>query len=255
MGKLAIVTGASRGIGESICRNLATAGFDVAMVSRSLSAMEELAVEIKKDNPKALIESFACDLVKWDQIPEVYASIKKRFSTVPTALINNAGYGGPYSTLDAVSPEEWRSILAVNLDAAFAFSKAVLPEMIASKFGRIINISSVYGFLGGKGSSAYSSAKHAIIGLTKTIAAESGSGGITCNAICPGFTDTPMLSDMKVKYPGTMKAVVAQIPVGRIGRPEEIANLVAFLVSDKASYINGSSITIDGGLSAHVGYY
>lgn len=255
MTKLAIITGASRGIGESIARRMARAGFDVALVARSESAMIGIATTIKSESKHANIGTFVCDLAQPDVIPEAFTSITKFFGKNPSVLINNAGYGGPYQRVEQASADEWRRVQAVNLESSFVLSKLAIPGMVELGWGRIINISSVYGHLGGAGSGAYSAAKHGVIGLTKTIAAESGSKGITCNVVCPGFTDTPMIADMKNSHPDLMKSIVRQIPAGRIGTPDEVSELVAFLASEHANYINGAEIVIDGGMSAHVGFF
>ena len=255
MKKWAIVTGASRGIGASICRNLAAAGFDLALVARTKDAMSALARELEAVYPSRRVRIYPADLNDWKNIGSHYALMEKEFAGAPQVLVNNAGYGGPYATIDGVSNDDWETIHSINLDATFAFSRVVLPGMAKNKIGRIVNISSVYGYLGGKGSVAYSSAKHAMIGLTKSIAAEWGGQGITCNAVCPGFTDTDMTSGMKNNFPEAVRAIVKQIPAGRIGRPEEVAALVSFLASDNAAYINGAAIPIDGGHSAHVGFF
>ncbi len=255
MKKWAIVTGASRGIGASICRNLASVEFDLALVARSKDAMQHIADELKSSYPQRSVRIFVADLNEWQKVATLYAKIADAFSGPPHVLVNNAGYGGPYATIDGVSDDDWRTIHSVNLDSTFAFSRAVLPAMAKANFGRIVNISSVYGYLGGKGSVAYSSAKHALIGLTKTTAAEWGGQGITCNVVCPGFTDTEMTSGLKNNFPEAVRAIVNQIPAGRIGRPEEVAALVSFLISDAAAYINGATIPIDGGHTAHVGFF
>jgi len=253
--KWAVVTGASRGIGASVCRNFASSGFDLALVARSKDSMEQLASELKAEYPSHKSKTFAFDLVDWKKISSLYLLIAKEFEGPPHALVNNAGYGGPYEMIDGVSDDDWQTIQSINLNAAFTFSRAVLPSMSKVKMGRIVNISSVYGFLGGKGSVAYSSAKHAMIGLTRSIAAEWGESGVTCNAVCPGFTDTDMTSVIKNSFPEAFRSIVNQIPAGRIGRPEEVAALVGFLVSEQAAYINGATIPIDGGHSAHVGFF
>ncbi len=255
MKKWAIVTGASRGIGASICRNLAAVGFDLALVARSRDSMKVLADELEAAYPLQRVRIYPADLNDWKHIGTLFIQMEIDFSNAPQVLINNAGYGGPYATVESVNDDDWQSIHSINLDAAFAFSRAVLPAMAKSKIGRIVNISSVYGFLGGKGSAAYSSAKHGMIGLTKTVAAEWGGSGITCNVVCPGFTDTDMTAGMKTNFPEAVRSIVKQIPAGRIGRPEEVAALVSFLVSDNAAYINGATIPIDGGHTAHVGFF
>lgn len=255
MRRLAIVTGASRGIGESVARGLAQDEFNIALVARSENSMKEIANAVAQSGLSSEVIPFVCDLAELDSIQTVYEKIKVHFKSGPAILVNNAGYGGPYLTIDQVSLGDWQTIHAINLDAAFSFASLAVKDMAQAGWGRIINIASVYGKLGGTGSGAYSSAKHGMIGLTKTIAAEFGGRGITCNAVCPGFTDTPMLADMKKNFPETMAKILAQIPSGRLGSPDHVADLVRYLVTDKAAYINGSELVIDGGMSAHVGYF
>jgi 3-oxoacyl-[acyl-carrier protein] reductase len=238
-----------------VVRGLAEDGFDVALVARSEAAMKDIASSVRQSGAPVEVAPFVCDLGDPAGIPATFAAISELFGRAPLVLVNNAGYGGPYQTVDQVSLADWQQIHAVNLDAAFMFSRLAVAGMAASGWGRIVNISSVYGRLGGTGSSAYSAAKHALIGLTKTVAAEFGRKGITSNAICPGFTDTPMIADMKKNFPDVVQKIVQQIPAGRLGNPDHIADLVRYLVTDKASYINGSELVIDGGMSAHVGYY
>jgi len=253
--KWAIVTGASRGIGAAICRNLAASGFELALVARSTDSMEQLVLELEGLHSSQRFRIFSADLDDWQNIAQLFTTMEKEFSSPPHVLVNNAGYGGPYAMIDGVTNTDWQKIHSINLDAAFAFARAVLPSMAKAKNGRVVNISSVYGYLGGKGSVAYSSAKHAMIGLTKSIAAEWGGQGVTCNVVCPGFTDTDMTSGLKNNFPEAVRSIVGQIPVGRIGRPDEVAALVGFLVSEHADYINGAMIPIDGGHSAHVGFF
>ncbi len=161
-------------------------------------------------------------------------------------LINNAGIGGPFHRTDEVSEEEWDSVFNTNVKAAFLFCKALLPIMKKQQFGRVINISSVYGKTGGALSSAYAASKHALVGYTKSLAVEWGKYNITCNLVSPGYANTSMGADNDEYHAD----IIAGIPAQRLAAPEEIAKLVAFLVQPGSSYINGADIVIDGGFLA-----
>ncbi len=241
----AVVTGASRGIGKAIALALAKNGHSVALVARGKKDLAQLESEIEKLGVSVL--TLACDVSEPAQIKNSLAQILAW--QTPLLLINNAGMGGPFHRADEVSDEEWKKIFQTNIDSAFYFTRALLPHMKKAGFGRIINISSVQGLFGGALSSTYAATKHALLGYTKSVATEWGAYGITCNAICPGYTNTEMLAnaDAAVK-----KELLKRIPTGRFGTAEEVGNLAAYLAGPHAGYINGSVLTIDGGLSAHV---
>lgn len=171
---------------------------------------------------------------------------------VPLILVNNAGIGGPYHRADQVSDEEWDLVFATNVKSVFWFSRWLLPLMRQRGFGRIINIASIYALAGGTGSSTYAATKHAILGYTRSIAAEWGASGITCNAICPGYVNTQM-GIQPAQIPEHEKRIIEQIRVRRIGLPAEIAEMVAFLSSRQAAYVNGASLVVDGGLLSDIG--
>lgn len=236
--KVAVVTGAARGIGYAISQKLKNEGFLVAGVDKSWT----------KRTP---LNSYICDVSISKEVERTVRQIRKEMGE-PSLLINNAGWGGPFHPLTKVSDREWGFIHNTNLSGAFYFMRALIPQMAKSKYGRIVNIASIYGLLGGANSVAYSSSKHGLIGLTRAAAAEWGARGITINAICPGFVDTAMgAQDKKV---GSHRAkILRRTPAGRLGVPEEIADAVAFLVSDKARFVNGAALTIDGGLMVDVG--
>jgi 3-oxoacyl-[acyl-carrier protein] reductase len=243
---LAIVTGASRGIGAAIAKALTEDGFQVALLARDARALSQLEQELVSSGAQAW--SFVCDVSDEAAVTATLASIEARLG-VPGVIVNNAGFGGPFHRADEVSKAEWDAVFGVNVNGVYHLCRWALPLMKARGFGRIVNISSIQGLFGGALSSTYSATKHALIGYSKTIAAEWGAYGITCNAVCPGYIDTEMLANAD---PASRKELLRRIPVGRFGTPEEVARLVAFLIGPFGGYINGSSLVIDGGLSSHL---
>jgi 3-oxoacyl-[acyl-carrier protein] reductase len=243
---LAVVTGASRGIGAAIAEVLAENGLRVALVARDEEALSRL--EKKLTSAGAQARSFLCDVADEAAVNATLARIEASLGT-PGVIVNNAGVGGPFHRADEVDKAEWEAIFRVNVDGVRHFCRWALPRLKASGYGRIVNISSIQGLFGGVRSSTYAATKHAIIGYSKTIAAEWGAYGITCNAVCPGYIDTEMLANAD---PKSRKELLRRIPAGRFGTPEEVARLVAFLVGPFGGYINGSALVMDGGLSSHL---
>ncbi|AKJ02697.1 3-oxoacyl-[acyl-carrier protein] reductase [Archangium gephyra] len=244
--KLAIVTGASRGIGAAIAEVLAENGFQVALLARDAQALSWLEQKLTAAGARA--RSFICDVSDEAAVDATLARIETDLG-VPGVLVNNAGYGGPFHRADEVSTKEWDTLFGVNVDGVYYLCRWALPRMKAGGYGRIVNISSIQGLFGGARSSTYAATKHALIGYSKTLAVEWGAYGITCNAICPGYIDTEMLAKAD---PEVRKELLRRIPTGRFGTAEEVARMVAFLVGPHGSYINGSSLVIDGGLSSHL---
>jgi 3-oxoacyl-[acyl-carrier protein] reductase len=162
-------------------------------------------------------------------------------------VVNNAGFGGPFHKTHEVTLEEWHAIFALNVTAPFVICRAVLPTMQRSGRGRIVNIASIMGFLGGSGSSTYAASKHALIGYTKSLAAEWGPSGICINAICPGYTETAMTASMSQE---AREQIERKIPIARFAHVSDIAETVKFLMSESAQYINGASLVVDGGMTA-----
>jgi 3-oxoacyl-[acyl-carrier protein] reductase len=243
---LAVVTGASRGIGAAIAEVLAKDGLRVALVARDEEALSRLEKKLTAAGAQA--RSYLCDVADEAAVNATLARIETSLG-VPGVIVNNAGVGGPFHRADEVSREEWESIFRVNVDGVRHFCRWALPRMKASGYGRIVNISSIQGLFGGARSSTYAATKHAIIGYSKTLAAEWGAYGITCNAVCPGYIDTEMLANAD---PASRQELLRRIPAGRFGSPEEVARLVAFMVGPHGGYINGSAVVMDGGLSAHL---
>lgn len=244
--KLAIVTGASRGIGAAIAEVLAENGFRVALLARDAEALARLEKKLAAAGAEA--RPFVCDVADAAAVDATLARIETSLG-VPGVIVNNAGVGGPFHRVDEVSKEEWDALFGVNVDGVYHLCRWALPRMKAGGYGRIVNISSILGLFGGARSSTYAATKHALIGYSKTIAAEWGAYGITCNAVCPGYIDTEMLANAD---PGARKELLRRIPSGRFGTPEEVARLVAFLVGPFGGYINGSALVMDGGLSSHL---
>ena len=238
--KIAIVTGASQGIGKIIAFELAKSGAHVACISRNKKAIESIVDEITINGGQA--SSFPCDISDADTLSEIITEIIKENSRIDI-LVNNAGITKD-SLLIRMSIEQWDDVINTNLKGAFHCTKAVVRYMMKNKFGRIINITSIVGLTGNAGQANYAASKAGLIGMTKSIAKEVASRGITANCIAPGWIETSMTD----KLSGEVKnEFLSHIPVGRIGSPDDIANAVIFLASDEAGYITGQTITVDGG--------
>lgn len=242
--RIALVTGAARGIGAAIAKELEATCAHVVLLDLDPSFSNTPAQAEK-------VLRFCCDV---GDSAAVHATLEKVQPLVglPNVLVNNAGRGGPFHRVDEVSDDEWYALVNTNLKSVFNLSRALLPAMKRNDFGRIVNIASVQGYLGAARSSTYVACKHGVIGYTRAIAAEWGAFGITCNAICPGYVNTAQgVQDGAVD--DHTRRVLEQTPAGRIAEPNEIAKFVAYLVSDAGAFINGSTHTIDGGLSCHAG--
>ena len=238
--KIAVVTGASQGIGKIIAFELAKSGAHVACISRNKKAIESIVDEITINGGQA--SSFPCDISDSDTLSEIITEIIKENSRIDI-LVNNAGITKD-SLLMRMSIEQWDDVINTNLKGAFHCTKAVVRYMMKNKFGRIINITSIVGLTGNAGQANYAASKAGLIGMTKSIAKEVASRGITANCIAPGWIETSMTD----KLSGEVKnQFLSHIPVGRIGSPDDIANAVIFLASDEAGYITGQTITVDGG--------
>lgn len=239
--KVALVSGAGRGIGREIALELAKAGCTVICVSRNESSCGSVAEEIRACGGKA--ESFAFDVSDSGQVKEKCAEILKKYGAVDI-LVNNAGITRD-NLLMRMSDEEWNAVISTNLSSCFYLSRNLVRAMMGKRWGRIINISSVSGIAGNAGQANYSAAKAGIIGFTKTLARELAARNITANAVAPGFIET----DMTAKLPeNIMEAAKAAIPLKRFGKPNDIARVCAFLASEEASYITGQVISVNGGL-------
>ena len=239
---VALVTGASRGIGRVIAENLAAAGYDVAIC---YSGNEEAALETIELCKKYGVQSIAikADVSNADDVAEMFAQVKTSLGTVDV-LVNNAGITKD-GLLIRMSEEDFDKVIDINLKGTYLCTKAAVKDMMRAKKGRIINITSIVGVQGNAGQANYAASKAGIIGFTKSVAREYGSKGITVNAVAPGFIQTAMTDGL----PEAVKEnYLKQIPLGRFGTPEDIANTVAFLASEKASYITGQVIEVTGGM-------
>ncbi len=236
-GKTALVTGASGGIGEAIAQMLDAAGANVAISGTRMEKLEEVASGMRT------AELIACNLSDGEQVGKLIAQTEEKLGKIDI-LVNNAGI-----TKDGLAmrmkDEDWQAVLNVNLTASFRLSRDVLKNMMKNRFGRIINITSVVGVMGNPGQANYCAAKAGIIGMSKSIAAEVASRGITVNCVAPGFIKTPMTEALNEAQ---SERITNNIPAGRFGLPQDIAHAVHFLASDAASYITGQTIHVNGGL-------
>ncbi|WP_337954618.1 MULTISPECIES: 3-oxoacyl-[acyl-carrier-protein] reductase [Clostridium] len=241
-GKNAIITGASRGIGRAIALRLAELGANVVLNYRSdLNSVEEVVKQVEEKGVKAL--AVKGDVSSFDDAKRIVDETIENFGSIDI-LVNNAGITKD-TLLMRMKEEEFDRVINVNLKGVFNCTKHVVPVMLKQRSGRIINISSVVGLSGNAGQANYAAAKAGIIGFTKSIAKEIGSRGITVNAIAPGYIETDMTEVLSDKVKEQIKA---NIPLKRLGTPKDIANVVAFLSSEDASYITGQVLSVDGGM-------
>ena len=240
-GKLALVTGASRGIGKAIALNLAKQGYTVIGTATTDIGATKISTYLESAgfNGKGLRANVACD----ESVEALYESIIASHGP-PGVLVNNAGITRD-NLLMRMKPEEWAEVIQTNLSSIFRVSRACIKAMTKARWGRIINISSVVGSSGNGGQTNYSASKAGIEGFTRSLAKEIGSRGITVNAVAPGFIDTDMTRELPKQQTETL---LAQIPLARLGQPEEIASVVGFLASDKGAYITGETLHVNGGM-------
>jgi 3-oxoacyl-[acyl-carrier protein] reductase len=237
-GRVALVTGATRGIGRSIAQTLTECGARVAVCGRDQSRADAAAIEIGNG-----AQGFACDIADIGQVNALIESVEKAFGSLDI-LVNNAGLTRD-NILLRLKDDDWDSVINANLRGAFATIRAATRGMMKRRWGRIINISSVVGLIGNKGQANYAASKAGLIGLTKSVAKEFASRNILANVIAPGFIETDMTAAMTPEARATMSG---QIPLERLGTPQDVANAVAFLASEQAAYITGQVLVIDGGL-------
>jgi len=245
--RTAVVTGAGRGLGASIAETLVREGFQVALLENDPTTGSATAERLP-----GVARFFQCDVRKRGSVESALQAVEAAFGPV-SVLVNNAGVGGPFHLTSEVSEEEWDDILNTNLKSVFLFCRVLLPKMQAQGFGRIVNIASIQGLVGAVRSSTYAASKHGVIGYTRAVAAEWGPYGITCNVVCPGVVATA-LGVQETEVPGHAAKVLARTPVGRVAEPAEIARWVSYLVGPESGYVNGSVLTLDGGMTCSVGY-
>ena len=240
-GHVALVTGASQGIGHTCALRLAKDGATVAVAARNQEKLNELVSEIITAGGKAA--AFALDVTDEEQVKATVKAILAQFGKIDI-LVNNAGITRDQLVM-RMKRADWDAVLQTNLTSAYLCIQAVIGSMLKQRWGRIINITSVFGQMGQAGQANYSASKAGLIGLTMAIAREVGSRNITCNAVAPGFIETAMTAVLSEEFKQT---AVKQIPLGRVGTPEDIASSVAFLASDEASYITGHVMNVNGGM-------
>ena len=235
--KVAVVTGAGRGIGKAVAARLAAEGAKVACCGRTLVNVEATAGETAG-------KAYAVDVADSKQVSETCEKILKDFGRVDV-LVNNAGVTRD-QLLMRMSDEDWDTVLDTNLKGAFNFTKALTRSFLKQRGGRIVNISSIIGLTGNAGQTNYAASKAGLIGFTKSVARELASRGITANAVAPGFIVTDMTQSLGAE---AQEALKGRIALGRLGTADDVANAVLFLASDLASYVTGQVITVDGGLA------
>jgi 3-oxoacyl-[acyl-carrier protein] reductase len=240
-GRVALVTGASRGIGEAIARRLAAEGAAVVAAARTEEALEKVVGEIASVGGKA--SALRLDLADANSIEAATKAALATHGQVDV-LVNNAGVTED-NLLLRMSRESWDRVLGTNLTGVFLLTQAVVKSMVKRRYGRIVNITSVVGLMGNAGQANYAASKAGLVGFTKSVARELASRNVTCNAVAPGFIRTAMTEKMTET---AREMLVGQIPLGRLGAPEDVAAAVSFLASEEAAYITGHVLNVSGGL-------
>ena len=239
--KVAIVTGASRGIGEAIAKQLSSCGAKIILIARNSDQL--VAVKETIISNGGIAESIAGDVSNLNSISEIVTNTIDKWGRIDI-LVNNAGIVRD-NIIMRMKEDDWDSVMNINLKGCFNGIKSVARPMIKNKAGRIINITSVIGQIGNAGQSNYAASKAGIMGLTKSMAKELGSRNITVNAVAPGYITTDMTNELNDEVKEQLKS---SIPLGRLGTPDDVANLVCFLASDEAGYITGQTFNVDGGM-------
>ena len=239
--KVAIVTGASRGIGEAIAKKISGCGAKIILIARNSDQL--VAVKETIISNGGIAESIAGDVSNLNSISEIVTNTIDKWGRIDI-LVNNAGIARD-NIIMRMKEDDWDSVMNINLKGCFNGIKSVAGPMIKNKAGRIINVTSVIGQIGNEGQSNYAASKAGIMGLTKSMAKELGSRNITVNAVAPGYITTDMTNELNDEVKEQLKS---SIPLGRLGTPNDVANLVCFLASDEAGYITGQTFNVDGGM-------
>jgi NAD(P)-dependent dehydrogenase (short-subunit alcohol dehydrogenase family) len=244
-GKVAIVTGGGSGIGEAIVKDLAAGGAKVVVADRDQAGIDRVVAAVKASGGDA--SGFAVDVASAEQNAAMVAFTEKTYGGLNLA-VNNAGIGGPAAQTGDYPLDGWKTVIDTNLNGVFYGLRYEIPAILKSGGGSIVNMASILGSVGFATAVAYTSAKHALLGMTKVAAMEYAAKGVRVNAVGPGFIDTPLLS--KNLDANMLKYVAGLHPIQRLGRPEEVSALTCFLLSDRASFITGSYHLVDGGYVA-----
>jgi 3-oxoacyl-[acyl-carrier protein] reductase len=240
-GRVALVTGASQGIGRAIALKLSRNGATVALAARNQAKLEELAAEVQRAGGQAA--SFLVDVGQEDQVKATFKQVVAQFGKIDI-LVNNAGITRDQLVM-RMKRSDWDEVINTNLTSAYLCIQQAIGSMLKQRWGRIINVTSIFGQIGQAGQANYASSKAGLIGLTMAMAREVASRSITCNAVAPGFIETAMTSTLSDEFKQTALKV---IPLGRVGTTDDVANAVAFLASDEAAYITGHVLNVNGGM-------
>jgi len=245
--KIALVTGAGSGIGRASTLRLAAEGAMIAVSDVNVPHGEETARQIQAMGGQAFF--MKCDVARPNEVEAFVEATVQRFGGLDVA-VNNAGVGGALMNTETLDEATWDFVMNVNLKGVWLCMKYEIPQMVKRGGGAIVNIASIAGLLGFRGNAVYSASKHGVIGLTKSTALEVARQGIRVNAICPGFTETAMVTTMIDEVPRMKDGVMNSSPMRRLGRVEEIADAVLYMASDMSSFVNGHALAIDGGTVA-----
>ncbi len=240
-GRIALVTGASQGIGRACALQLAKEGAAVALVARNQEKLEQVKQEIAAAGGQAQV--FVADLAEEDQVKTAFKAVITQFGKIEI-LVNNAGVTRDQLVM-RMKRADWDTVINTNLTSAYLCIQQAISSMLKQRWGRIINVTSIFGQTGQAGQANYAASKAGLIGLTMAIAREVASRSITCNAVAPGFIETAMTSGLSEEF---KQHALGMIPLGRVGTGEEVAQAVAFLASDQASYITGHVLNVNGGM-------
>jgi len=239
-GHIALITGAGQGIGRACAVIFAAQGADLVLFDKNPETLHTISDEVERMGRKVL--HYALDLTNLEMLRDTIENARK--IGLIDILVNNAGFDRPGTTAK-IDKKNFEAVLGIHITVPLTLIQILLPGMRKSGWGRIINVSSIYGIIGGKGEVAYSTAKAGIIGLTKSVAKECGHDGVTVNTVLPGLTRTPTIENfMDKRYKDD---IIVQTPLGRIAEPEEVARVIAFLASDEASFITGTALPVSGG--------